>query len=113
MRTLLLLIRNRTKVQLDNLRFYTRKLNPNDTDKMEVGKNPRAGQATVSNGKRISAIFLTILHRFFSIVGRLVCRFVYGEKGAAMPPINDLVLTESATAIAAKIRSGKVSDKTK
>lgn len=107
MRTLLLNIRNRTKLHLENIQFYSRNISGRTTDgNMEVGKNPR----TANNGKRIGAVALTYVHRFITIVGRLIFKFVFGEKGQAMPAINDLTLTESATSLAAKIRSQKVSN---
>lgn len=113
MRTLLLNIRNRTRQQLarlDTIKFYNRKI-PGRTDtfcggNMEIGKNPRK---TVTNGQRISAVALTFFHRLCMVVGRLICKFIFGDKGQAMPAINDLILTESATSIAAKIRTQKVS----
>lgn len=109
MRTLLLNIRNRTRQQLSDIRFYSRKITASSGDEsnMEVGKNPRS--VPTSNGKNIGAVAMSIFHRLLMIVGRLIFKFIYGEKGQAMPAINDLTLTESATSLAAKIRSQKVS----
>lgn len=109
MRTLLLNIRNRTKSHFDNIHFYTRTLRRTDTSgrkescDMEVGKNPRG-----NTGKKLGAVAMTILSRFLTLLGRFIFKFVYGEKGEAMPAINDLTLTESATSLATKIRLQKV-----
>lgn len=40
---------------------------------------------------------------------RFLFKWIYRSKGAAMPPIKNLVLLESATSIAKKIRTRKVS----
>lgn len=109
MRTLLLNIRNRTKLQFSkHFQFYSRKLSSDslrkeDRDNMEVGKNPRSQKRN-----QVGAIAITFIHRLLTIVGRFISKFVYGEKGRAMPPITDLTLTESASSLAAKIRTQKV-----
>lgn len=101
MRTLLLQMRNRTRAHLDQIRFYSRRVQAQPN--MEIGKNQRDG-----GGQKFKATALTLFHRFCMIVGRLIFKFVYGEKGQAMPPINNLLLTEPATSLAAKIRTQKV-----
>lgn len=56
-------------------------------------------------GRRISKVIFGLIevffHRLFTIV--------YGRNKESMPPIKDLLLLESATTIAFKIRSKKVS----
>lgn len=107
MRTLIVNLRNRTKLQLTNLQHYVRKPNLEQTAEkaveMEVGKNPRGKQKS-----QVAAYALTFLHRLCMVVGRFIFKFIYGDKGRAMPPITDLILTESATSLAAKIRTQKV-----
>lgn len=51
---------------------------------------------------------LNLLHRFICLCVRFVLTKTYGEHGPAMPPIDDLLLLESATSIAEKIRTKKV-----
>lgn len=121
MRTLLLNLRNRSKVhfsKLGHLQFYKRKprhpINYHVTDdndrrqtgevNMEIGRNPRPA----SGGKQLGAMALTLLHRFCMVIGRFIFQFIYGKKGQVMPPIKDLTLMESATSLATKIRTQKV-----
>lgn len=51
--------------------------------------------------KVIFGVIEVIFHKLFELV--------YGKKGRCMPPISDLLLLESATSIAYKIRTRKVS----
>lgn len=56
----------------------------------------------------IVVVALNLLHRFFCLCVRFVLVKVHGEHGPSMPPIDDLLLLESATSIAEKIRTKKV-----
>lgn len=100
MRTLLLKIRNRTKLELNQ--WQQRYVRKTAAVEMEVGKNPRAKKPS-----QFGVVALTLLHRICMVLGRFISKFIYGEKGRAMPPITDLTLTESATSLAAKIRTQK------
>lgn len=105
MRQLLLLLRNKTRTQLARVGYQSperKHLN----QKMEIGKSPR--NSDTSGKSSLVRTIMTVGHRFVLLVARCIFRFVYGEKGAAMPPIRDLTLLESATSLAAKIRSKKV-----
>lgn len=57
----------------------------------------------------IILIGLNLLHRFFCLCLRFILNKTHGEHGPSMPPIDDLLLLESATSIAEKIRTKKVS----
>lgn len=57
----------------------------------------------------IILIGLNLLHRFFCLCVRFILIKRHGEHGPSMPPIDDLLLLESATSIAEKIRTKKVS----
>lgn len=72
---------------------------------MEIGGRPKP----VSGGRQLTACLLTVLHRICMVVGRFIFQFIYGAKGEVMPPIRDLTLMESATSLATKIRTQKVS----
>lgn len=50
----------------------------------------------------------TFLHSLVCFVFRVIVTWIYGEKGQSMPAINDLILLESASSLAHKIRSKKV-----
>lgn len=56
----------------------------------------------------IILIVLNLLHRFFCLCVRFILIKIHGEHGPSMPPIDDLLLLESATSIAEKIRTKKV-----
>lgn len=45
----------------------------------------------------------------FSLMVRRIMVWSYGEKGESMPPITDLLILDSASSLATKIRTGKVS----
>ncbi|XP_017783410.1 PREDICTED: fatty-acid amide hydrolase 2 [Nicrophorus vespilloides] len=54
-------------------------------------------------------IFLKMLFAAFDVFFRNMFRLIYGKTGKKMPAIKDLVLLESATSLAYKIRNGKLS----
>lgn len=56
----------------------------------------------------IIIVALNLMHRFLCLCIRFVLVKVHGENGPAMPPIDNLLLLESATSIAEKIRTKKV-----
>lgn len=51
---------------------------------------------------------LKILHGLIDVLFHWLFGLVYGKNGKTMPPIKDLLLLESASSIAFKIRTGKV-----
>lgn len=59
----------------------------------------------------IILVALNLIHRFFCLCVRFIMVKVHGERGKSMPPIDDLLLLESATSIAEKIRTKKVNKK--
>lgn len=64
---------------------------------MEIEENP-------SFAKGVESFF----HRVVCLIFRVMVTWIYGAKGKSMPPINDLVLLESASSLAHKIRCKKV-----
>lgn len=52
--------------------------------------------------------FCRILHSFIEVIMRFLLKLVYGGPGERMPPIKNLLLLESASSLALKIRTGKV-----
>lgn len=52
---------------------------------------------------------LRIVQGVIDVVVHWLFGFVYGGRGQSMPPIKDLILLDSASSIALKIRTGKVS----
>lgn len=84
-----------------------------------------AGSATPSHAKRMDAqtkqnllerrkarsLLKTVInvgHKFLVLLVRWLSRTIYGEHGKRMPPITNLILMESATSLATKIRTRKV-----
>lgn len=59
--------------------------------------------------RSILLVAMNFFHRFLILCVRFVMAKYYGERGASMPAIDDLILLESATALAEKIRTKKVS----
>lgn len=53
-------------------------------------------------------VALNLMHRFLGLCVRFILVKVKGEHGESMPAIDDLLLLESATSIAEKIRTKKV-----
>uniref|UniRef100_A0A336K9U2 CSON004845 protein n=1 Tax=Culicoides sonorensis TaxID=179676 RepID=A0A336K9U2_CULSO len=51
---------------------------------------------------------INIVHRFLVLMFRMLIQFLYGEKGESMPPIKNLILLDSATTLAYKIRTRKL-----
>lgn len=52
--------------------------------------------------------FCRILHSFIEVIMRFLLKLVYGGPGERMPPIKNLLLLESASSLALKIRTGKI-----
>ncbi|KAK4873935.1 hypothetical protein RN001_013295 [Aquatica leii] len=59
--------------------------------------------------KQYTKAAINLLHRFIELIARCLFKLIYGTTGEKMPPIKDLLLLESATSIAYKIRTKKVS----
>lgn len=51
---------------------------------------------------------LNVAHKFLVLIVRWFLRTVYGEHGQKVPPIRNLILMESATSLATKIRTRKL-----
>lgn len=62
------------------------------------------GRKRMSFGKSV----INIIHRLIILLIRMLCQFIYGEKGQSMPPIKNLILLDSAATLALKIRTKKV-----
>lgn len=54
------------------------------------------------------ATALNVAHKFLVLITRWFLRTIYGEHGQKVPPIRNLILMESATSLATKIRTKKV-----
>lgn len=76
--------------------------------KQQVGFGGRETADAVQKPS-IILVALNLIHRFLSLCVRFVLVKVHGEHGPSMAPIDDLLLLESATSIAEKIRTKKVS----
>jgi len=72
------------------------------SSKKMTNKQPRSLAKTVLN----------IGHRLVAVFVRYLLVFIYGEKGESMPPIKNLILLDSATTLAYKIRTKKISSVT-
>lgn len=80
--------------------------------KQQVGLAKESATATdIVQKPSIIVVALNLLHRFFCLCVRFVLVKVHGEHGPSMPPIDDLLLLESATSIAEMIRTKKVAAK--
>uniref|UniRef100_A0A1Q3FKY0 Putative amidase n=2 Tax=Culex tarsalis TaxID=7177 RepID=A0A1Q3FKY0_CULTA len=51
---------------------------------------------------------LNVAHKFLVLIVRWFLRTIYGEHGQKVPPIRNLILMESATSLATKIRTRKL-----
>lgn len=74
------------------------------TKRMKMERSPAAVTFQVILKKIIHFLWLGL-----SLIIRKICVWSYGDKGESMPPINDLILLDSATSLATKIRTRKVS----
>lgn len=79
------------------------------TSSSGYGSNRNSIDPSPSTKQSIFLIALNFVHRFLMLSVRFVMTKYYGEHGESMPPIDDLILLESATALAEKIRTKKVS----
>lgn len=68
-----------------------------------------AAMAEKSLFRQYARATLRIVQGVIEVVMHWLFGFAYGGPGQSMPPIKDLILLDSATTIAFKIRTGKVS----
>ncbi|XP_055631714.1 fatty-acid amide hydrolase 2 [Toxorhynchites rutilus septentrionalis] len=73
----------------------------------ETGQNK---QSFVDKRKQRSLLktIINVGHKFVVLLVRWLLRTIYGEKGKKMPPIRNLILMESASSLALKIRTRKL-----
>lgn len=79
--------------------------------KQQVGLSTSAKDVIDASAVKKPSIFvvaLNLFQRFLCLCVRFVVVKVHGEHGQSMPPIDDLLLLESASSIAEKIRTKKV-----
>lgn len=76
--------------------------------KQQVGIASSTKETTDIQKPSIIVVALNLFHRFVCLCVRFVLVKVHGEHGPSMAPIEDLLLLESATSIAKKIRTKKV-----
>lgn len=74
-----------------------------------ASKTTNKSSETNATKQSVVVVALNFLHRFVMLSVRFILTKVYGEHGASMPSIDDLILLESATALAEKIRTRKLS----
>lgn len=60
------------------------------------------------NIKKFKRTVVKILFNFVQVVCRFMLKIVYGGPGQKMPPIKNLLLLDSASTLALKIRTKKV-----
>lgn len=81
--------------------------------KQQVGLSPSSAKEAADSSQlqkpSVFVVALNLFYRFFGLCVRFILVKVHGEHGQSMPPIEDLLLLESATSIAEKIRTKKVS----
>lgn len=76
--------------------------------KQQIGISSNVKDASDVQKPSVILVALNLFHRFLSLCVRFVLVKVHGEHGPSMEPIDDLLLLESATSIAEKIRTNKV-----
>ncbi|XP_005176413.1 fatty-acid amide hydrolase 2-B [Musca domestica] len=67
-------------------------------------RSKRSSSKRKGSGSSFLRIVESLFFRFYTMVARLIFKFIYGEKGQSMPAITDPILLESATSLASKIR---------
>lgn len=81
-------------------------------DEDQQGKQSSSGSSSFVDKRKRHGLVKTILnvgHKFLVLLVRWFLKTVYGEHGQKMPPIRNLILMESASSLALKIRTRKVS----
>ena len=86
------LITNRSKMDQDNVRN-------SKTEK----------QTSDEKQNSLFQVTLNLVYRFIGVFVRFLMKNVFFGAGAVMPPINNLIILESANTLAMKIRTRKVS----
>ncbi|CAG2068983.1 unnamed protein product [Timema podura] len=57
--------------------------------------------------KNVTRVLMRLSHRFIEMVVRCLLQLIYRSPGEQLPPIQDLLLLDSASALAYKIRTRK------
>lgn len=89
--------------------FHNKMNGMSNTESNNISEN----QDMISRPRKPPSLIKTvinIIHRFLIVVLRAILDFWYKGKEKSMPPIEDLLLLESATSLAHKIRVQKVSE---
>lgn len=99
-------LRHKAKSVLRTLNACT---NPNTMDD-QVAKNSGKQQSFVDKRKPRTLIksAINVGHKFLILLVRWFLKTIYGEHGQKMPPIRNLILMESASSLAQKIRKRKL-----
>ncbi|KXJ80234.1 hypothetical protein RP20_CCG026068 [Aedes albopictus] len=80
-------------------------------DEDQQGKQSSSGSSSFVDKRKRHGLVKTILnvgHKFLVLLVRWFLKTVYGEHGQKMPPIRNLILMESASSLALKIRTRKL-----
>ncbi|XP_052861850.1 fatty-acid amide hydrolase 2-A [Anopheles cruzii] len=75
--------------------------------KDRTGRKMETAPKTARRRSLFKAV-LNVAHKFLALLVRWLSQTIYGEHGKRMPPITNLILMESATSLAAKIRTRKL-----
>ncbi|XP_053688520.1 fatty-acid amide hydrolase 2-A [Sabethes cyaneus] len=97
-------LKAKTKSVLKSLNACANRVGKMDSNQQQSGgkfmdkKKPQSLTKTVVN----------VFHKFLVLLVRWFLKLIYGEHGPKMPPIRNLILMESATSLALKIRTRKL-----
>lgn len=94
---------NLTEILKKKVKNYQRK-----SEKTKLEKMAEKQEKLEQQQEPLKKVIIRLVHRFLMVVFRLFFIAVNGRKGKQMPPITDLILMESATSLATKIRTGKL-----
>ncbi|XP_065089727.1 fatty-acid amide hydrolase 2-B [Ochlerotatus camptorhynchus] len=99
-------LRHKAKSVLRTLNTCT---NPNTMDD-QVAPNSSKQHSFVDKRKRRTVVktAINVGHKFLVLLVRWFLKMIYGEHGQKMPPIRNLILMESASSLAQKIRTRKL-----
>lgn len=103
-------LRHKAKSVLRSLNACSTRMDEDQQGKQSSGSSS-SSSSFVDKRKRHGLVktILNVGHKFLVLLVRWFLKTVYGEHGQKMPPIRNLILMESASSLALKIRTRKVS----
>ncbi|XP_055537891.1 fatty-acid amide hydrolase 2 [Wyeomyia smithii] len=101
-------LKNKTKSVLKSLNACANRIGNMDSSQQQPGSSKPSNFIDKKKPQPLMKTLVNVFHKFLVLLVRWLLQLIYGEHGPKMPPIRNLILMESATSLALKIRTRKL-----